>query len=98
MTQHYLAGELSLRLARLHDVAVGKDLERAVDQLRREAETVPIPALPGVLERTLTFGDAVCWDSLTRGDAAAFSAQAAICADLLEFGRSAGLLRDRSLI
>jgi hypothetical protein len=98
MTQHYLAGELSLRLARLQDVAVGQERECAVEQLRKEAETVPIPSLPSVLARTLMFGDALCWESLTRGDVAAFSAQAAICADLLEFGRSAGLLRDRSLI
>jgi hypothetical protein len=53
---------------------------------------------PPMLARTLMFGDALSWESVTRGDVAVFSAQAAICADLLEFGVSARLLGARSLL
>jgi hypothetical protein len=92
MTQHYLAGELSLRLEQLEGVA----RERAVGELRREAERTPPAALSCVLMRALALSDSLCWDSLDRGDAAAFSAQAAISADLYEFGLFACLLEERS--
>ena len=38
--------------------------------------------------------DSVCWDSLTRGDTAAFVRQAAICAELWNFGVCADLLEE----
>jgi hypothetical protein len=92
MTQHYLAGELSLRLAQLEGVAGG----RGFGDLRREAERTPPASLAGVLARALGLSDSLCWDALTRGDTAAFSAQAAICADLYEFGVFAGMLEGSS--
>jgi hypothetical protein len=98
MTQHYLAGELSLRLAELHDAARGPSLECAVARLRSEAETGPLTSLCSVLARALVLGERMCWDSLTRGDAAAFRAQAAACADLYQFGDVADLVAARSLI
>jgi hypothetical protein len=85
MTQHHLAGELSLRLAQLEAFA----------PVRREAETTPLSELPRVLAHALALGDRLCWDSLARGDIEAFSAQAALCADLYDFGRFAGLMDDR---
>jgi hypothetical protein len=98
MTQHYLAGELSLHLAELHNAALGNALERAIAHLRREAETAPLTSLPSVLARALILGDRMCWDSLTRGDTAAFQTQAAACADLYQFGDFADLVAERSLI
>ena len=54
----------------------------------------PRSALASVAERTLELADWVCGDSLTRGDAA-FIRQAAVCAELWEFGLCAGLLEEQ---
>jgi hypothetical protein len=94
MTQQYLAGELSLRLARLQAVA-NQGSVREVAHLRREVETGPLTALTSVVIRALALTDGLCWDSLDRGNAAAFSQQAAISAELREFGVCAGLLEER---
>jgi len=45
--------------------------------------------------RALEVADRVCWESLTRGDAAAFIRQAEVCAELWEFGICGGLLEER---
>lgn len=95
MTQQYLAGELSLRLARLQAVATNHASVGEVAHLRRELETGPLTALPSVVVRALAMADSLCWDSLDRGDAAAFSQQAEISAQLREFGVCAGLLEER---
>ena len=95
MTQQYLAGELSLRLARLQAVAGNQASVRAVAHLRQEAETGPLTALASVATRALALTDDLCWDSLERGNAVAFSQQAAISAELREFGVCAGLLEER---
>jgi len=55
------------------------------------AETVLLAALGSVVVRALQLGDRLCWDSLGCGDASAFSRQAAICAELREFGICARL-------
>jgi hypothetical protein len=65
---------------------------RDVAYLRHEAEAGPLTALPSVAVRALRVTDCLCWDSLTRGDAAAFMGQAVIGAELREFGVCAGLL------
>jgi hypothetical protein len=44
-----------------------------------------------VAVRALGLADRLCWDSLGCGDALAFDRQAAICADLWEFGICARL-------
>lgn len=95
MTQQYLAGELSLLLAQLQAIAADAAGVRDVARLRQEAETRPPMALPSVAVRALELADSVCWDSLTRGDTAAFVRQAATCAELWEFAVCAGLLEDR---
>ena len=69
-------------LARLQAVATNQAAVRDVAQLRREAETGPVTALPSVVVRALALTDRLCWDSLERGDPAAFTCQAAICAEL----------------
>ncbi len=92
MTRQYLAGELSVRLARLQAVAVDEAAVRAVTCLRHEAETQPTTALGGVAARALDLADDLCWTSLGHGDMAAFSRLSAISADLYEFGICADLL------
>ena len=62
--------------------------------LRYAAETGPIPSLGSVAERALALTEGLCWDSLNRGDAEAFTRQAAVCAELYEFGVCADLLEE----
>ncbi len=94
MTEQYLVGELSLRLARLREVAGHTGFEGAVIQLRREAETEPLDTLWRPLVRALALCDRLCWDSLARGETAAFDSQAVVGADLHDFGVCAGLLAE----
>jgi hypothetical protein len=94
MTQQYIAGELSILLAQLQAVAADETTARDVAELRREAETRPLTALPRVVARALALDDGLCWQSLTRGDGAAFTRQARAGADLREFSVCAGLLTD----
>ena len=47
-----------------------------------------------VTVRALALAESLCWDSLNRGDTAAFTRQAAVCAELHEFGVCAGLLKE----
>jgi hypothetical protein len=95
MTQQYLAGELSLLLGQLQAVTAIEASVGEVIYLRQRAETGPRSALACVAVRALEVADGVCWESLTRGDAAAFIRQAAVCAALWEFSVCAGLLEER---
>ncbi len=94
MTRQYLAGELSVLLAHLQAAANTDAAWRDAWSLRHAAETEPISALDWVIMRALAFADDLCWDSLNRGDTAAFTCQAAVCYELREFGVCAGLLDD----
>ena len=94
MTQQYIACELSILLAQLQAVAADEMAARGVAELRREAETRPLAALPRVVAAALALDDGLCWQSLTRGDGAAFIRQARAGADLREFSVCAGLLTD----
>jgi hypothetical protein len=94
MTQQYLAGELSLRLAQLPALATNRVALDAAVHLRHLAETLPVATLTGVVERALELIDGLCWESLGRGDITAFIQQAALGAELHEFGVSASLLAD----
>ncbi len=98
MTQQYLAGELSLLLARLQAVATDQASARHIACLRREAETGPLTALSSLTARALALTDALCWQSLQRGSTAAFSRQSTICAELWDFGVCAGLLKEDDLL
>lgn len=95
MTQQYLAGELLVLLARLQAAATNQASVREVALLRRQAETRPVTALPFVVVQALALADTLCWDSLEQGAGAAFTRQAAICAELRDFGVCAGLLEER---
>lgn len=91
MTMQYLAGELSVRLAQVQ--AEGRDPSAsAVGRLRHEAETLPPDELGTVVRRALALVDQLCWESLASGDVDAFAREAAMGADLAEFGECAGLL------
>lgn len=94
MTQQYITGELSLRLAQLQAAATDPERARELGRLRYEAETTPLTALGAVVVRALGLADRLCWDSLGRGDALAFGRQASLCGDLWEFGVCARLLED----
>ena len=94
MTQHYLAGELSVLLGELQALTVDEAWARDLGCLRREAETCPLPALGSVTVRALALTDSLCWESLDRADGTAFTRQAALCAELHEFGLCAGLLEE----
>ncbi|HEY5362306.1 MAG TPA: hypothetical protein VIJ82_32255 [Streptosporangiaceae bacterium] len=81
-------------LAHLQAVTTTEAAGRDTWSLRHAAETEPIPALSSVTVRALALTDGLCWDSLNRGDTAAFTRQAAVCAELHEFGVCAGLLEE----
>lgn len=95
MTQEYVAGELSLLLGQLQAAMTNEASVVEVAHLRQRAETGPRLALASVVVRALELGDRACGDSLTHGDAASFVRQAALCAELWEFGVCAGLLEER---
>ena len=92
MTQQYVAGELSVRLRQLEMLATDRERSGEVARLRHEVETTPLAGLGSVAVRALGLADALCWESLTRGDATAFARRAVICVELHEFGVCAGLL------
>src|SRR5258707_5494523 len=94
MTRQYLAGELSVLLAQVRAVTTTDEAGRDAWSLRYAAENEPIQALPLVTVQALALAECLCWESLNRGDTAAFTRQAAVCAELHEFGVCAGLLKD----
>jgi hypothetical protein len=94
MTRQCVAGELSVLLGHLQAAAITEAAGRDAWSLRHAAEAEPIPALGSVTVRALALAEGLCWDSLDRGDVAAFTRQAVVCAELHEFGVCAGLLEE----
>ncbi len=94
MTRQYVAGELSVLLERVQAVTTTEEAERDAWSLRHAAETEPVQALPLVTMQALALAECLCWESLNRGDTAAFTRQAAVCAELHQFGVCAGLLNE----
>lgn len=64
-------------------------------RLRAQVETGPVTGLASATARAMALADELCWDSLSRGDAAAFAAQATILAELRQLGISVRPLGDR---
>lgn len=93
MTQQYLVGELSLILGEL-EAATTNDVAVRVAHLRHEVETTPPAALAEVAALAMKLTDSVCWDSLSRGETAAFVRGTRISAELWEFGLCARLLEE----
>jgi hypothetical protein len=94
MTQHYIAGELSVRLAELQAAATTRQSAEDFLRLRRRVESCPCTSLGCVVRQALTLTDSLCWESLRCGDARAFDCQASISAELREFGICAGLIEE----
>lgn len=94
MTRQHLAGELSVLLGQLQAAATTDVSGRDIWSLRHAAETAPVSSLGWVTLRALRLADQLCWDSLDRGDMAAFTRQASVSAALYDFGVLAGLLRE----
>jgi hypothetical protein len=94
MTRQYQAGELSVLLGHLQAVATTEVSGRDAWALRRAAESEPVTVLDLVTVRALALAERLCWESLSRGDIAAFNRQAAVGAELHDFGVCAGWLRD----
>jgi hypothetical protein len=93
MTQEYLIGELSVRLGQLQAAAHHAAAVDVAD-LRHQVETRSATWLAAETTQALALADQLCWDSLSHGDTAAFSRQAAIGADLRLFGACARLIDD----
>jgi hypothetical protein len=93
VTRQYLIGELSVRLEELQSVAAGGEA-RDVAQLRHEVENGGTYGLGPAAARAIELADILCWQSLGRGDIAAFSSQIDISAQLRLFGVCARLLAD----
>jgi hypothetical protein len=93
VTVQYLIGELSIRLEQLQGAA-GQTTARDIASLRYQIETGPVSYLAAGINRALALADQLCWDSLSRGDTASFTRQAAISADLHLFGVCAHLLEE----
>lgn len=91
MIWEHLAGELSVRPEQLQAATAmplswrncGARRRRA----RRHSSTKELARVPAVADR-------LCWDSLSRGDIAAFARQAPVCADLRLFAACARLIDD----
>jgi len=94
MTQQYLAGELSVLLSHLQAVTTTEAAGRDAASLRHAAETGSVQRLCWVTVRAMAFAECLCRDSLGQGDAAAFTRQAAVCAELRDFGIFASMLND----
>lgn len=93
MTQQYLIGELSVRLEQLQAVAADGPAQD-VARLRYQVETGTMTGLACATDRALALAESLCWDSLSRGDVAAFTHQVRLSADLRLFGVCARLLSD----
>jgi hypothetical protein len=90
MTRQYLIGELSVRLEQLQ--ATTGPAAAEVARLRAEVETGPLTGLASATARAMALADGLCWDSLSRGDTAAFAGQATILAELCQFAIGVRLL------
>lgn len=93
MTHNHLAAELSVRLEELQ-AAAGYDAAPELAALRHRVEAGLPPGLRAAAVQALRIADYLCWQSLSRGDAVAFSRQAEISADLRLFGVCSRLLAD----
>jgi hypothetical protein len=93
VTQDYLIGEVSICLQRL-EAAAGDEAVDDVARLRHEVEAGPPIGLTAAVARALAVADGMCWTSLGRGDAEAFTCQARASADLWQFGICARLIGD----
>jgi hypothetical protein len=93
MTQDYRIGELSILLEELGAVTP-EDAGAEVARLRHQVETGPLAGLAPATTRAMAVADNLCWDSLSRGNTAAFDSQALVAARLRQFAICGLLLAD----
>jgi hypothetical protein len=93
VTQDYLIGELSVCLEQLQATTACAAVCE-VTRLRHQVEAGSPAGLASATLRALDLADALCWESLSRGDTTAFARQAKISAELRQFGVCARLLHD----
>jgi hypothetical protein len=91
VTQQYIVGELSVRIAELR-LGRSSPLEAAVQELQRRVERAPFWSLAALVCQAIDVADTACWGLLEGGDVEAFRQEAARAADLREFASCAGLL------
>jgi hypothetical protein len=91
MTQQYLIGELSVCLEQLQ-AATAQGAAQDVARLRHQVEMGPPAGLGVAALRALALADGLCWESLSRGDIAAFTRQSKVSAELRRLGVCARLL------
>ncbi len=94
MTWHYIAGELSLLLGEMQEVARDKMVLCEISELRKKVETAPLAALSDVAAQSLSLANEMCRASLALGDSCAFTRQLVVCHELWSFAVSAGLLTE----
>jgi len=94
MTCQYLVGELSVRLEQLQATA-GAAAAPGVARLRTDVEAASPAGLAGVSARAMALADALCWESLSRGNIAAFNHQAEILAEIDQIDVGVRLLVNR---
>jgi hypothetical protein len=90
MTQEYIVGELSALLGELQPPP-GEWLG-AVNRLRGEVESSPVPQLPELAREALQLTDTICWAALERGDVRGFYGCATTAGALRDFADNARLL------
>lgn len=93
MTHNYLIAELSVRLGELQATAA-HDTAPELTALRYQVEAGSPLGLRDAAAQALALADRLCWQSLSRGDIAAFARQAEVSADLHLFGVCSRLLAD----
>jgi hypothetical protein len=90
VTQQHIVGEFSSLLAELQP-APGA-WSAAVDDLRQEVESSPLPRLRALADRALNLTDAICLTALEDGDVTAFRRHANTARALADFTETARLL------
>jgi hypothetical protein len=90
MTQQYLVGQLSVLLGELQPPP-GEWLA-AVNHLRGEVESSPLPQLPQRAREALQLTDTICWAALEHGDVSGFYRCATTAGALRDFSANARLL------
>ena len=98
MTQQYLMGELACLIADLEKAASDEESRELAANLRRCTEMCPVAGLAAMTWRALELADAMCWDTLSKGDAKALVDQVAVCARLREFGVCSRSISDREFL
>jgi len=90
VTQQYIVGQFSSFLGDLQPAPV--EWLAAVDDLRREVESSPLPMLPQLAHEAMDLTDMICWAALEEGDVGGFCRYAETAVALGEFTAAAGLM------